>query len=137
DVAAGVTASIRARRDTGCLPGRTAGSGDESRGGWKMSTGAHPLTVMGPMTDSDRPGASPVAATAVAFAAAVDSGRLDLPLPGDGRTAERWAALAELAEEDLSLARLAEGHTDALAILAELGALTVPPTGSRWGVWAA
>jgi alkylation response protein AidB-like acyl-CoA dehydrogenase len=76
---------------------------------------------------------SPVAA---AFADAVESGRLDLPLPGGGRTRERWAVLADLAGEDLSLARLAEGHTDALAILAELGA--APPTaGTRWGVWAA
>ncbi len=64
------------------------------------------------------------------------SGRLDLPLPGSGRTRERWAALADLAEEDLSLARLAEGHTDAVAILAELGARP-SATGRRWGVWAA
>jgi alkylation response protein AidB-like acyl-CoA dehydrogenase len=70
------------------------------------------------------------------FAAAVGSGRLELPLPGGGRTYERWAVLAELAGEDLSLARLSEGHTDALAILAELGAGS-PPPGSRWGVWAA
>ncbi len=34
------------------------------------------------------------------FAAAVESGRLDLPLPGGGRTWERWASLAELAGED-------------------------------------
>jgi hypothetical protein len=74
--------------------------------------------------------------TGAAFAGAVESGRLNLPQPGAGRTRERWAALAELAEEDLSLARLAEGHTDALAILAELG-VTTPPPGSRWGVWAA
>jgi len=73
---------------------------------------------------------------AAAFAAAIESGRLDLPLPGGGRTWERWASLAELAGEDLSLARLSEGHTDALAILAELGA-GPPPDGSRWGVWAA
>lgn len=71
-----------------------------------------------------------------AFAAAVESGRLDLPLPGQGRTWERWAALAQLAEQDLSLARLAEGHADAVAILAELGA-GPPPAGTRWGVWAA
>ena len=71
------------------------------------------------------------------FAAAVESGRLDLPLPGGGRTYERWAVLADLAGEDLSLARLSEGHTDALAILAELGAGPPPPPGSRWGVWAA
>ena len=69
------------------------------------------------------------------FAAAVESGRLNLPLPGSGRTAERWAAFALLAEEDLSLARLSEGHADALAILAELGG-PAPPAG-RWGVWAA
>jgi alkylation response protein AidB-like acyl-CoA dehydrogenase len=75
-------------------------------------------------------------AVAAAFADAAGSGRLDLPLPGGGRTRERWAVLADLAGEDLSLARLAEGHTDALAILAELGAGT-PPAGTRWGVWAA
>ena len=76
------------------------------------------------------------AATAAAFAAAVKSGRLNLPLPGSGRTRERWAALADLAGEDLSLARLAEGHADALAILAELGAALLLAA-SRWGVWAA
>ena len=58
----------------------------------------------------------PGAGTAAAFADAVDSGRLDPPFPGGGHTGERWAALAALAERDLSLARLAEGHTDALAI---------------------
>jgi hypothetical protein len=71
-----------------------------------------------------------------AFAAAVASGRLDLPLPGSGRTRERWAGLAALAEEDLSLARLGEGHADAVAILAELDG-PPPQPGSRWGVWAA
>jgi hypothetical protein len=73
---------------------------------------------------------------AAAFRAAVESGRLDLPLPGSGRTRERWARFAELAEEDLSVARLAEGHADAVAILAELDG-PVPLPGSRWGVWAA
>jgi hypothetical protein len=71
-----------------------------------------------------------------AFAAAVESGSLDLPLPGQGQTRERWAAFAKFAEQDLSLARLAEGHADAIAILAELGA-GPPPAGTRWGVWAA
>jgi alkylation response protein AidB-like acyl-CoA dehydrogenase len=70
------------------------------------------------------------------FAAAVGSGRLNLPLPGSGRTRERWAGLMDLAEEDLSLARLGEGHVDALAILEELGERE-PSPGSRWGVWAA
>ena len=71
-----------------------------------------------------------------AFVSAVESGRLDLPLPGSGATWQRWAAFADLAEEDLSLARLGEGHADAVAILAELGG-PPPRPGSRWGVWAA
>lgn len=74
--------------------------------------------------------------TAQLFAAAVDAGRLDLPLPGHGRTRVRWAALAGMAEADLSLARLGEGHADAIAILDELGG-PHPPPDSRWGVWAA
>ena len=74
--------------------------------------------------------------TASAFVAAVDSGWLDLPLPGAGATRDRWAAFADLAGEDLSLARLGEGHADAVAILAELGGPCAEP-GSRWGVWAA
>ncbi len=74
--------------------------------------------------------------TAAAFAAAVEQGRVDLPLPGGGETRQRWAALADLAATDLSLARLAEGHADAVAILAELDG-PPPPAGSRWGVWAA
>ncbi len=60
----------------------------------------------------------------------------DWPLPGAGDTLGRWRALAATAGRDLVLARLAEAHADALAILAELGA-DAPPTGSRWGVWAA
>ncbi len=74
--------------------------------------------------------------TARAFISAVESGRLDIPLPGSGATWERWTALADLAEEDLSLARLGEGHADAVAILAELDG-PPPRPGSRWGVWAA
>ena len=75
-------------------------------------------------------------ATARAFTEAVESRRLDLPLPGHGQTRLRWAALAGLAEEDLSLARLSEGHADAIAILDELNGPAARP-GSRWGVWAA
>ena len=44
-----------------------------------------------------------------------------LPLPGGGRTAERLSLIAETAREDLSLAKLAEAHWDAVAILAEAG----------------
>lgn len=71
-----------------------------------------------------------------AFTAAVDGGRLDLPLPGSGGTLRRWRALVDLAADDLSVARLAEGHLDALAVLDELGGPPAP-TGARWGVWAA
>lgn len=59
-----------------------------------------------------------------------------IPLPGHGDTWERFAILAALAEEDLSLARLGEGHADALAILAESGLGRRHP-GARYGVWAA
>jgi hypothetical protein len=58
------------------------------------------------------------------------------PLPRSGRTLERWQALSALAEDDLVLARLAEAHGDAVAILAELGGRPVGPD-ERWGVWAA
>ncbi|GAA2546943.1 acyl-CoA dehydrogenase [Pseudonocardia hydrocarbonoxydans] len=58
-----------------------------------------------------------------------------LPLPGHGDTAGRWRTLARWGRTDLVLARLAEGHTDALAILAEAGAAPVP--GALYGVWAA
>ena len=92
------------------------------------------------MTDGRRQAgeAAPAAwrRTAQAFAEAVESGRLDLPLPGSGSTRERFAAFADLAGEDLSLARLGEGHADAVAILAELGGPRPRPE-SRWGVWAA
>ncbi|MEC5405451.1 acyl-CoA dehydrogenase [Paraburkholderia sp. MPAMCS5] len=59
-----------------------------------------------------------------------------MPLPGHGRTLARWRVLAEVAASDLGLVKLFEGHTDALAILAELRGPT-PPAASRWGVWAA
>jgi alkylation response protein AidB-like acyl-CoA dehydrogenase len=60
-----------------------------------------------------------------------------LPMPGSGNTLLRWQALAAVASFDLSLAKLYESHTDALAILQELaGGHTDSPAGS-WGVWAA
>ena len=59
-----------------------------------------------------------------------------LPLPGQGCTLERWRALARIAGCDLSLAKLYESHTDALAILAECGAAQQAGN-SIWGVWAA
>ena len=59
----------------------------------------------------------------------------DVPLPGGGRTRQRWEWLATLGAWDLVQARTAEPHLDALAILAEAGVDADP--GSSWGVWAA
>jgi alkylation response protein AidB-like acyl-CoA dehydrogenase len=64
------------------------------------------------------------------------SGELDLPLPGSGHTAERWHRLAELTQADVVAGRLAEAHTDAVAILAELRGPDPKPD-QLWGVWAA
>ncbi|MDU9412616.1 acyl-CoA dehydrogenase [Pseudomonas sp. zfem005] len=70
------------------------------------------------------------------LAALVAEGLDRLPAPGAGATLARWQALARVAARDLGLCKLYEGHTDALAILHELGA-DAPPAGSTWGVWAA
>ncbi|SAK45488.1 hypothetical protein AWB76_00741 [Caballeronia temeraria] len=71
-----------------------------------------------------------------ALHALIGAGLDRLPLPGRGDTAERWRALGAVAAFDLSLVKLYEGHTDALAILAELDG-TQPEDGSAWAVWAA
>ena len=60
-------------------------------------------------------------------------GRL-LPQPGHGQTARRWTVLAAVAEQNLTVARVLEAHSDALAILAEAGA---PVPSGTWGVFAA
>ncbi|HEY4318166.1 MAG TPA: acyl-CoA dehydrogenase [Herbaspirillum sp.] len=68
----------------------------------------------------------------------IAAGHDRLSLPGHGATLERWRALAAVAGRDLSLLKLYEGHTDALAILAEAGALALDAPGSAaWGVWCA
>lgn len=64
----------------------------------------------------------------------LDDGALDLPVPGAGDTASRFDALAEIAATDLSLARICEGHTDAIAILHEADRT---PSRGLYGVWAA
>jgi alkylation response protein AidB-like acyl-CoA dehydrogenase len=66
----------------------------------------------------------------------LQEGRLQLPLPGSGDTAQRWRGLAQLTEVNVVAGRLAEAHTDAAAILAELGG-PLPNAGELWGVWAA
>lgn len=64
------------------------------------------------------------------------AGELDLPLPGSGQTAHRWHRLAELTQTDVVAGRLAEAHSDAVAILAELNGPDLK-SGQLWGVWAA
>ncbi|SDG56485.1 acyl-CoA dehydrogenase family protein [Klenkia brasiliensis] len=73
--------------------------------------------------------------TAAGFTELVASGWA-LPLPGRGSTSRRWSGLTALGARDLPLARLAEGHADAVAVLAELGGPD-PDPGARLGVWAA
>jgi alkylation response protein AidB-like acyl-CoA dehydrogenase len=63
------------------------------------------------------------------------SGKLALPPPGSGSTVQRHQALFEFGRADLALARLAEAHTDAMAIFVE--AARIAPVGKLYGVWAA
>ncbi|WP_326615753.1 acyl-CoA dehydrogenase [Streptomyces decoyicus] len=85
-----------------------------------------------------RPGAArrEVAQQFASVVSDIASGALEFPLPGSGRTSQRFAALRAVAQRDLCLARLVEGHVDATAILTELGG-TAPGPAERWGVWAA
>lgn len=72
--------------------------------------------------------------------ALADAGLDRLPPPGRGATLERWQALGAVAAQDLSLLKLYEGHTDALAILDEIGGRDAPVDelwGQLWGVWCA
>lgn len=64
------------------------------------------------------------------------AGFADLPPPGNGHTLQRWRMLAEVAAADLALVKVFEGHTDAQAILHELGASESHKSG-LWAVWAA
>jgi len=63
-----------------------------------------------------------------------DSAASHLPLPGAGDTPSRHHALSKWGATDLSFARIAEAHTDAVAILAECG--RIPRGGALYGVWA-
>ena len=77
-----------------------------------------------------------VSAPGAALRFLVDAGLDRLPLPGSGETIERWRALAAVGAHDLSLAKLVEGHTDVLAVLAEARSADVEE-GSLWGIWCA
>ena len=57
-----------------------------------------------------------------------------MPLPAGGNTAERHQRLMDAGQVDLSFARLAEAHWDAVAILAEAG--RQPVGNAIYGVWA-
>lgn len=61
-------------------------------------------------------------------------GGLDLPALAEGRTPERWRALADVARADVSEARLVEAHVDAVQILREAGRR--PTDGAIYAVWA-
>lgn len=76
--------------------------------------------------------AEDLTATRKALVAALDEIE-PVPLPADGATEQRFAAFAEIGAADLAIARLAEGHLDAVAICAEAGC-EEPPGLS--GVWA-
>jgi alkylation response protein AidB-like acyl-CoA dehydrogenase len=71
-----------------------------------------------------------------ALQALIDSGLDQLPLPGDGKTLVRWRALAQVASHDLALVKWFEGHTDALAIQAELNPSRAISEGG-WATWCA
>lgn len=66
----------------------------------------------------------------------VAKGLGELVLPAGGQTLQRWRSLSRVAQHSLSLAKLYEGHTDALAILEELAA-GAPEPGTTWAMWAA
>ena len=70
---------------------------------------------------------------ATALGLAEEFGRM-LPQPGRGDTAARWAVLAAVSRESLTVGRVLEAHSDALAILAEAGE---PVPDGTWGVFAA
>lgn len=63
-----------------------------------------------------------------------------MPFPGEGDTLARWRTLAAVGAHDLCLAKLFEGHTDALAILHEAGVPFPPSTSGTaitLGTWCA
>ena len=72
----------------------------------------------------------------VQLAELLSSGYGLLPLPGAGATWQRWRALSAVAQHDLSLAKMYEGHTDATAIIAELCESAHAAWPGAWGVWA-
>lgn len=81
------------------------------------------------------PGYADTQALGRCLRALVEAGFDQLPLPGSGLTLARFQRLAEVGGHDLGLCKLYEGHTDALAIIQQLGGSPTPA--STWGMWAA
>jgi alkylation response protein AidB-like acyl-CoA dehydrogenase len=105
------------------------------KGEWAMSNAATLESLLRPF--ACRPAISTAdAALQPLMQQLIRAGFADLPLPGQGRTLERWRTLAAVSASDLRLAKLFEGHTDALAIMAELEPDSPAAAGS-WGTWAA
>ncbi|WP_241986664.1 acyl-CoA dehydrogenase family protein [Cryobacterium fucosi] len=105
------------------------------------------LTVPGKRTAEPSLRGAATAAFAVNGAAerALDLARAlggSVPLPGSGQTLRLFETLASLAAADLTAARVAEAHLDALAILDQAGAdpaglVAGGGTEPSWGVFAA
>jgi alkylation response protein AidB-like acyl-CoA dehydrogenase len=60
-----------------------------------------------------------------------------VPLPGSGDTDRRFAVLSALGQANLTVARVFEAHTDAIAILAEAGVYDETGANVTYGVFAA
>ncbi len=71
------------------------------------------------------------------FLRLVEEGLDQLPWPGEGETWLRWQALARTVDLDLSVGKLLEGHTDALAIFHEMRVSPPPGKNNTWATWAA
>jgi alkylation response protein AidB-like acyl-CoA dehydrogenase len=116
-------------------------SATRDRGAVTLGTeGPSPLAVSA-YADARTLAAGPSVDLAGALPLAHDLGHR-LGTPGGGRTRELWEVLASLGAADLTVARAAEPHLDALAILDEArrGGETGPPSaaeGGTFGVYAA
>jgi alkylation response protein AidB-like acyl-CoA dehydrogenase len=98
----------------------------------------HPATVTAAAIERFLAQTVPASDPATMLSAMLDAGLDRLPMPGQGGTLARWRALAVVAAHDLALLKLYEGHTDALAIVDEIGGPQfAAPAGARWGVWCA
>jgi len=85
---------------------------------------------------AEQPGADPITTLRRLQQQGLD--RLPLPGAGAGATLARWQVLAAVGAHDLALAKLYEGHTDAIAILAEAGMeATGAAADGLWGTWCA